>query len=64
MNAIVSRILDLWGSEPVVITGLVDAALILAVHLGLPLDDGTKVAIDGLLAAVGVLIARSKVTPA
>jgi len=64
MNSLIARIALLWSREPVVITGLIDAVLVLAVHLGLPLDDGTKVAIDGVLAAIGVLIARSQVSPA
>lgn len=64
MSAILARLGDLLAGEPVVVIGVVDAVLILAVHLGLPLDDGTKGAIDALLAAIGLLLARSKVSPA
>lgn len=56
-------LLGVWASEPVVITAVVDAGVILAVSLGVPIPDSTRAAVDGLIVAIGVLIARSRVTP-
>lgn len=58
------RLASLWASEPVVIVGLVDAVLVLLVSVGVPIDETVKLALDGLLVAIGVFIARSKVSPA
>jgi alkylhydroperoxidase/carboxymuconolactone decarboxylase family protein YurZ len=55
-------IIQVWAREPVVITAVVDAVIALAVALGLPVSDQVKVAIDGLIVALGVLIARSQVS--
>ena len=56
-------LLNLWAGEPVVITGLVDAVLVLLVSFGLHIAPEQVTAIDGLLVAIGILVARSKVSP-
>lgn len=55
-------LIALWGKEPVVLTGIVDAAIVLAVSLGAHLDPAVGTAVDGLIVAIGVLIARSQVS--
>lgn len=60
----IAWITKLWGSEPVVIVGLVDAVLILLISFGVNIAPEQKTAIDGVLAALGVLLARSQVSPA
>lgn len=57
----VAFLLGVWAAEPVVITAVVDAAVMLAVSLGIPVPDNARIAVDGLIAAIGVLIARSQV---
>lgn len=54
----------LWEGEPLTIVALVDAVLVLAVTFGLSITNDQKTAIDAVLVAVGLLIARSQVTPA
>jgi hypothetical protein len=51
---------DLWANEPIVITGLVGAILGLLVTFGLKIDPDQIAAIDAVIVAVGVFIARSK----
>jgi hypothetical protein len=56
--------LPTWIShEPVVWIGLVDALIIVAVTFGVPITPEQKTAVDGVLAALGLLITRSQVTP-
>jgi hypothetical protein len=74
MNAILVRIgdaftglfggiINIWETEPVAVTGLITVLLDAAVAFGAPIDDGQKTAVVGVVSAVGVLIARSNVTP-
>ena len=58
-----TAILDFWARQPVAITGVVDAVLILLVSFGLALQTVQITAIDGVLAAIGIFIAASQVTP-
>ena len=55
-------LLNLWANEPVVITGIVGAVLGLLASFNLGLTPDQIAAIDALIVAVGVLIARSQVT--
>lgn len=57
-------LLNLWGSEPVVITGLVGAVLGLLASFNLGLTPEQIAALDAVIVAIGVFIARSRVTPA
>lgn len=57
-------LVNLWGREPVVITGLVTAVLTLLVSFNVHIAPEQLTAIDALVVALGVLIARSKVSPA
>jgi hypothetical protein len=50
------------SNEPVLWIGLVDALIILAVTFGVHITDAEKAAIDGTLAAIGLLVTRSQVT--
>jgi hypothetical protein len=55
--------LPTWIShEPVVWIGLIDAVIILAVTFGVHISDDQKTAIDGVLAAIGLILTRSQVT--
>ena len=56
-------LLNLWGSEPVVITGIIGAVLGLLASFNLGLTPDQIAAIDAVIVAVSVLIARSQVTP-
>ncbi len=66
-----SAIGDLFRNEPTVVIGalggLVDALVLLAVQLGLPVTTGQKQAIDAVVLALGALVTlfliRSQVTP-
>jgi len=60
----VNWLLNLWGSEPVVITGLVGAVLALLVSFNVHIAPEQIAAIDAVIVAIGVLIARSRVSPA
>lgn len=55
--------LDKLRREPVLVTAVVQALVILAVAFGLDLSDGQQAAILGLSAALMGLVARSQVTP-
>ena len=57
-------LIDLWGNEPVVITGLVGAVLGLLASFNLGLSPDQIAAVDAVIVAIGVLIARSQVSPA
>ena len=59
-----SWLIDLWGNEPVVITGLVGAVLGLLASFNLGLSPDQIAAVDAVIVAIGVLIARSQVIPA
>lgn len=54
---------NLWGREPVMILGLVQTGLVLAVSFGLNLTDGQTAGILAFTAAVLTVIARQRVTP-
>jgi len=56
-------ITDLWGREPVVVTGLVSAVLALLVSFNVHIAPEQLAAIDAVILAVGLVIARSKVSP-
>lgn len=56
--------LDKIKNEPVLVTTVVSALLVVLVQLGVPVSDGLADAISGLIVAAAALFARSKVTPA
>jgi hypothetical protein len=56
--------LDKIRSEPVLITTLVGALIVLAVQLGAPISDDLANAITAVVVACLAFVARSKVTPA
>lgn len=58
-----ASMLDKIRNEPVLITGLVQAALALAVTFGLGVSEEQVGAILAVTAAVLALVARSRVTP-
>lgn len=53
-------LLDLWANEPIVITGVVDAICVLLVSFGLNIPKEQIAAIDALIVAIGIVIARSR----
>ena len=57
------KVVSLWESEPVAVTGLITVGLDAAVAFGVNISPDQKTAVIGLVSAVGVLIARQKVTP-
>lgn len=59
MNALIERL----RNEPVLVTTLCSALLVLLVQAGLPISDGLANAITGLVVAGCALFARSQVTP-
>ena len=59
MNAIIEKI----KNEPVAVTALVNALLVLGVEFGLDLSDKQQGAILAVCAAVLALVARQRVTP-
>ena len=63
IGALGEKIVELWESEPVAVTGLVTAGLDAAVAFGAAISPDQKTAVVILVTAIGVLIARSKVTP-
>lgn len=58
---------NILATEPALVVGVIDAAIILAVTFGVPISADQKTAIDGVLAAVlailGATVTRSLVTP-
>lgn len=64
MNALLVRILNVWQTEPVAVTGLLTVLLNAAIVFGAPIDDGQKTAIIAVVSSLGIVIARSQVTPA
>lgn len=58
-----SMILALWAREPVIISALVTAVIGLLVAFNVPLTEDQQKAIIGLVVAVGVIVARSQVSP-
>ena len=56
--------LDKIRNEPVLVTTLVGAVLVLAVQLGAPISDDLANAISAVVVAGLAFFARSKVTPA
>lgn len=50
-------------NEPVLVTALVQAVLVLAVSFGVHLSEGQSAAILGITGAVLAFVARSQVTP-
>jgi len=59
MNAIIEKI----RNEPVLVSTLVVALLVLLAQAGLPISDGLANAISGLVVAVLAVFARSQVVP-
>ena len=57
------KIVNLWETEPLAVTALITGSLDAAVAFGAPISPDQKTAVIGLVSAIGVLIARSKVTP-
>jgi hypothetical protein len=58
-----SRILLLLAKEPILVTGVVDAIIALAIGLGLPIPVQLKGVLDGLIIGLSALYVRSQVTP-
>lgn len=56
-------VIRVWEREPVAVTAVITGALDVAIVFGVPIDDGQKTAIVGLVSAIGVLVARNQVTP-
>jgi hypothetical protein len=54
---------QLLSKEPALITGLVNAIIVLAVSFGLSLTGEQIAAIAGVMAVVQAIITRAKVTP-
>lgn len=54
---------DLWGREPALILGLVNAGLALAVGFGLHVSPQQCAAINAFVAAILAVITRTQVTP-
>jgi hypothetical protein len=63
LDLFVSKAFGLWQREPVVITAAITAALDAGVVFGLPLTMEQKTALIGMVTSLGVLIARSQVSP-
>ena len=57
------RAVKLWEDEPVAITGVVTALLDAAISFNLPIEPDQKTAVIAVVTAIGVLIARNRVTP-
>lgn len=55
--------MDILKAEPALILGIVQALLVLAVSLGLELDEDQKAAILALTAAVISVVTRQMVSP-
>ena len=55
--------LDRLRNEPVLVTTLVGAVLVLLVQAGLPISEGLQNAITGVVVAVLAVVARANVTP-
>ena len=55
--------IDRIRREPVLVTGLIQAALVLAVSFGLDLSNEQTAGILAVAAALLALVARSRVTP-
>lgn len=58
-----SKILDTIKGEPVLVAGVVQAVVALAVAFGVPLSDVQVGAILALSAAVLAIVVRQRVTP-
>jgi len=60
-------VLSFIESEPAMVIGVLDAVIMLLISFGVPISGDQKVQIDGVLAAVGALVAayatRQLVTP-
>lgn len=56
--------LDRLRDEPVLLTTVVGAVLVLLVQFGVPISDGQADAVTAVLVAVLAVFARSKVSPA
>jgi hypothetical protein len=50
-------------NNPVLVNTFIGAAIVVAVHLGAPISDELKLAIDGLVTAALAILTRSQVTP-
>lgn len=57
------KVMNLWEDEPVAVTGIVTALLDAAISFNAPIDADQKTAVIAVVTAVGVLIARNRVTP-
>ena len=57
------NIINIIRNEPVVISGLIQTALLLFTSFGVDISDGQQAAILGFVTAVLVFIARASVTP-
>ena len=67
MNKALQAILDFFAAEPVVVIGVVTAALVLAANYGLPVGgqhgEDIKNLISAALVVLGAYAARTQVTP-
>ena len=57
------NIWDRIANEPVILSALVAAILVLLVEFNVPLSEGQIQAIQGLIIALCAIFARSKVSP-
>jgi len=57
------KAIGLWEDEPVAITGVITALLDAAIAFNAPIAPDQKTAVIAVVSAIGVLIARNRVTP-
>lgn len=58
-----SKFLDVWCNEPVVVMGALQALVALVTAFGLTLTPNQTASLMAAAAAIGALIARSRVRP-
>ena len=63
MNTVIAYLINKWETEPVAVSGLVTVLLDAAVAFGAPISPDQKTAAVAVVTALGIIIARSKVTP-
>jgi hypothetical protein len=63
IRTIFDAVTGIWTSEPVAVTGLVTVLLDAAISFGAPISPDQKTAVIGVVSALGILVARSKVSP-
>lgn len=63
IGRLTAKVISVWENEPVAVSGLVTVLLDAAVAFGAPISDDQKTAVIAIVSAIGVLIARSQVSP-